>query len=37
MMRAFAHLAAGKKENLYTQDYEPELYRAILKSCGVKI
>ena len=35
MMRAFAQMAAGEKENPYTYDYELELYRTILKSCGV--
>ena len=34
MMRAFAQMAAGEKENPYTYDYELELYRTILKSCG---
>ena len=37
MMEAFAKMAAGEKENPFTLDYELELYRTILKSCGVEI
>ena len=37
MMEAFAKMAAGEKENPFTLDYELELYRTILKSCGVQI
>ena len=34
---SFAKMAAGEKENPFTLDYELELYRTILKSCGVEI
>lgn len=37
MMEAFAKMAAGEKENPFTLDYELELYRTILKCCGVQI
>ena len=37
MISAFGRMAAGEMENPYTYDYELELYRTILKSCGVKI
>jgi len=37
MMESFAKMAAGEKENPFTLDYELELYRTILKSCGVEI
>lgn len=37
MMESFAKMAAGEKENPFTLDYELELYRTILKSCGVQI
>lgn len=34
MMRSFAEIVSGKKENPYSYDYELELYKTILKSCG---
>lgn len=37
MMEAFAKMAAGEIENQFSLDYELELYRTILKCCGVKI
>ena len=37
MMEAFAKMAAGEKENPFTLDYELELFRTSLKSCGVEI
>ena len=36
MMQAFAAMVRGEKENPYTLDYELELFKTILKSCGVK-
>lgn len=35
MMAAFADMALGKTVNPYTPDYELELYKTILKACGV--
>ena len=35
MMRAFAGYVLGEGDNPYTLDYELELYRLILKCCGV--
>lgn len=35
MMRAFGEMVLGKKENLYSYDYELELYKTILKACGI--
>ena len=35
MMRSFAELVRGERENPYTPDYELSLYRLILKACGV--
>jgi len=37
MMRDFALVALGKKENDYGYDYELGLYKLLLKSCGVEI
>lgn len=37
MMRSFAEMVCGEKKNLYTYDYELELYKTILKACGEKI
>ena len=37
MMEAFAQMAAGEKENPFTLDYELELYRILMKCCGVDI
>ncbi len=34
MMRSFAEMVLGKKENPWSYDYELELYKLILKSCG---
>lgn len=35
MMEAFAKMAAGEQKNPFTPDYELELYRTILKCCGL--
>ena len=35
MMLDFAEIVRGEKENPYTYDYELELYKAVLKCCGV--
>lgn len=35
MMQAFAEYVTGEKENPYTPHYELELYKLILKCCGV--
>ena len=37
MMEAFAKMAAGEIKNQFSLDYELELYRTILKCCGVKV
>ena len=37
MMRGFAEIARGERENPYTPDYELTLYRLILKACGISI
>lgn len=34
MMKNFAEIIRGKKENPYTYEYEMNLYKLILKSCG---
>ena len=36
MMISFAAMVRGEKENPYTLDYELELYKLVLKSCGVE-
>lgn len=36
MLLSFAEMVRGEKENPYTLDYELELFKTILKSCGVK-
>lgn len=36
MMRSFAQMVRGEKENPYSYDYELELYKTILKCCGQK-
>ena len=36
MMTSFAEMVAGEKENPYSPDYELELYKTILKCCGVE-
>lgn len=36
MLTAFAKMVAGEMENPYTYDYELELYKVVLMSCGVK-
>ena len=36
MMHSFAEMVCGKKQNPYTPDYELELYKTILKCCGVE-
>lgn len=35
MMRSFAQYVEGKKQNPYTLDYEFEVYKTLLKCCGV--
>ncbi|MBQ4115995.1 MAG: Gfo/Idh/MocA family oxidoreductase [Clostridia bacterium] len=35
MMRSFGEYVLGEKNNPYTLDYELELYKTILKACGV--
>ncbi|MBO5270603.1 MAG: Gfo/Idh/MocA family oxidoreductase [Clostridia bacterium] len=37
MLRAFAAMVRGEKENPYTVDYELKLYRTMLKACGVDV
>lgn len=37
MMRAFAAMVRGEKQNPYTYDYELSLFRVILKCCGVEV
>lgn len=34
MMRSFARMVCGEKQNPWTYDYELELYKTILKACG---
>ena len=36
MMASFAAMVRGEKENPYTLDYELELYKLVLKCCGVE-
>ena len=36
MMAGFAAMVRGEKENPYTLDYELELYKLVLKCCGVE-
>lgn len=36
MMASFAAMVCGEKENPYTLDYELELYKLVLKCCGVE-
>ena len=36
MIRSFAQLVRGEKENSRSYDYELELYKIILEACGVK-
>lgn len=36
MMSSFAAMVRGEKQNPYTYDYELELYKTILKACGVE-
>ena len=35
MMAAFAQMVRGEKQNPYTYDYELEVYKTVLKSCGI--
>ena len=37
MMASFAAMVRGEKENPYTYDYELELYKTVLKCCGVDV
>lgn len=36
MMRSFAQIICGEAESPYSYDYELELYKTILKACGVE-
>ena len=36
MMRSFAEMVCGEKENPWTYDYELKLYKTILKACGAE-
>lgn len=36
MMASFAAMVRGEKENPYTYDYELNLYKTVLKACGVE-
>ena len=35
MIRAFAEMVSGERQNPYTYDYELELYQTVLKCCGI--
>ena len=35
MMTGFAQIVRGERENPYTPDYELELFKLVLKACGV--
>ncbi len=35
MMAGFASFVRGEKENPYTPDYELEVYKTVLRACGV--
>ena len=37
MMASFAAMVRGEKENPYTSDYELELYKTVLRCCGVNV
>lgn len=37
MMAGFASYVRGEKENPYTPDYELELYKLVLRACGVEL
>jgi len=37
MMRSFAQMVRREKENPWNYDYELELYKTVLKACGVKL
>lgn len=37
MMKNYAQMANGEKENEYTYDYELNLYKLVLKACGEKV
>lgn len=37
MMKSFAQMVMGEKENPYSYDYELTLYKTLLKSCGMEI
>jgi len=37
MMLSFAEMVRGEKKNPWSYNYELELYKTILKSCGVKV
>lgn len=36
MLRSFAEMVRGEKENLWSYDYELELYKMVLEACGKK-
>lgn len=35
MMKSFAQIVSGEKQNPWSYDYELELYKLILEACGV--
>ena len=37
MMKSFAAMVRGEKENPWDYDYELEVYKMVLRSCGVEI
>lgn len=37
MMAAFARIIRGEAENPVSPDYELELYRTVLKCCGIDV
>jgi hypothetical protein len=37
MMRSFAQMVLGEKENPWSYEYELQLYRIVLAACGVDI
>ena len=37
MMKNFAHMVRDEKQNPWSYDYELQLYKMVLKACGVNI
>lgn len=37
MMKSFAEMVSGEKENPWNYDYELEVYKLVLRSCGVEV